>query len=135
MQNIKTFYIQYYGSPLHFIYTVTPVYTQCYCKLCLFILKTCETMLDTGENSDACIKCVFLKHERLVFGLWRWCLFIVLKLCTYEFVWNVSPLFTIMFMHKNIYLHRAGKTSDLFKQNSTWSSRACTYYNTYNFCL
>lgn len=40
--------------------------------------------------------------ERLAFGLWRWCIFLVFILCTDDFVWNFFWLFTMKFVNENI---------------------------------
>ena len=37
-------------------------------KFCLFILKACQTIWYTAENSDASIKCIFLKTRQV--GIW-----------------------------------------------------------------
>ena len=40
--------------------------------------------------------------ERLAFGLWRRCIFLIFMLCTDDFVWNFFWLFTVKFVNENI---------------------------------
>ena len=55
----------------------------------------------------------FWKHESLAFGLWKWCLFLVLILCTDEFLWKGLSLFTIKYCNDNIYWHITVKSQFL----------------------
>lgn len=58
---------------------------------------------------------LFWKHDSLAFRLWRWCLFLVLILCTGEFVWKFSWLMT-MFIKENIWWHGTDKISNFLSR-------------------
>ena len=54
---------------------------------------------------------LFLRKDRLAFGLWRWCLFLVLMLCIEEFVWKKSWLLIMNLINESIYWHGTGRVS------------------------
>jgi uncharacterized membrane protein YbhN (UPF0104 family) len=63
------------------------------------------------EDFDA----LFLKHERLANGLWRWSLFLVLTLCIGEFFLKRPWLFTTKFIHVNMYVDKGTWVSQRVK--------------------
>jgi hypothetical protein len=52
---------------------------------------------------------LFWKQDRLAFGLWKWCLFLVLILCIHELVWKFSWLLTTKFINESVYWYEIGK--------------------------
>jgi hypothetical protein len=54
------------------------------------------------------LNALFWKQVRLAFGLWRWCLFLVLILLIDEFVWKFSLLLIIQFIKGSMYWHGTG---------------------------
>jgi hypothetical protein len=63
------------------------------------------------------VQCVPLwKHERLVIGLWSFYMFLVVILCTVEFLWNFYWLFIMEFINKNMCLDQRAEVSDLLNE-------------------
>jgi hypothetical protein len=52
----------------------------------------------------------------LAFGLWIWCLFLVLILCTDEFVRWISWLLIMQFINESIHWHGTGRISGCFNR-------------------
>ena len=51
------------------------------------------------------------KQNKLAFGLWRLCLFLVLILCIDEFVWKISWLLTMKLINESVCWHGTGRIS------------------------
>lgn len=61
---------------------------------------------------------LFWKHEEVVSGMQRWCLFLVSLVSVMhinEFIWDFPSLFTMKFVNENINLNRTGKISNFLK--------------------
>jgi len=70
---------------------------------------------------------LFWKQDRLAFGLQRWCLFLVLTVCTGRFVWKISWLL-IMFINESIYWPGTGRISNCLNRLLK-EVLGCTRYN------
>jgi len=56
------------------------------------------------------------KQDRWAFGLWKWCLCLVLILYTHEFDWKFLWLLIPKFINEHIYCHGTGRISNCLQR-------------------
>jgi hypothetical protein len=76
-----------------------------------FLRLVCETSGKLLKIPMPAHNVSFGKHESRAWGLWKWCLLLVLIVCTDELFWHFSSLWTLKFINENVFWEGTGKIS------------------------